>query len=81
VHALANRAERLMPPERRNRPNLVTKIGASPDLNAALGHGAERGLWIIPSLELIVAWMMARSPILVAAFFRASAFMTTSHAF
>jgi CubicO group peptidase (beta-lactamase class C family) len=29
---------------------------APPDTFAAVGHGGERGLWVSPSLDLIVAW-------------------------
>jgi CubicO group peptidase (beta-lactamase class C family) len=31
-------------------------VDAPPDTYVALGHGGERGLWVIPSLDLIVAW-------------------------
>jgi CubicO group peptidase (beta-lactamase class C family) len=35
-------------------------VDAPPDTFAALGHGGERALWVIPSLDLIVAWNDAR---------------------
>jgi CubicO group peptidase (beta-lactamase class C family) len=35
-------------------------VDAAPDTFAALGHGGERALWVIPSLDLIVAWNDAR---------------------
>jgi CubicO group peptidase (beta-lactamase class C family) len=35
-------------------------VDAPPDLFVALGHGGERGLWVIPSLDLIVAWNDAK---------------------
>jgi hypothetical protein len=31
-------------------------VDGSPDLYVAQGHGGERALWVIPSLDLIVAW-------------------------
>jgi CubicO group peptidase (beta-lactamase class C family) len=31
-------------------------VDAPPDTYAAVGHGGERALWVIPSLDLIVAW-------------------------
>jgi CubicO group peptidase (beta-lactamase class C family) len=33
---------------------------APPDAFVAMGHGGERALWVIPSLDLIVAWNDAR---------------------
>lgn len=33
---------------------------APPDMFAALGHGGESALWVIPSLDLIVAWNDAK---------------------
>jgi CubicO group peptidase (beta-lactamase class C family) len=33
---------------------------ASPDTFVAMGHGGERALWVVPSLDLIVAWNDAR---------------------
>jgi CubicO group peptidase (beta-lactamase class C family) len=35
-------------------------VDAPPDAFVALGHGGERGLWVIPSLDLIVAWNDAK---------------------
>src|SRR5262249_4451078 len=33
---------------------------ASPETIVAIGHGGERALWVVPSLDLIVAWNDAR---------------------
>jgi len=35
-------------------------VDAPPDLFAASGHGGERVLWIVPSLDLVVAWNDSR---------------------
>jgi hypothetical protein len=35
-------------------------VDAPPDTFAALGHGGERALWVLPSLDLIVAWNDAK---------------------
>jgi hypothetical protein len=35
-------------------------VDAPPDTFTAMGHGGERALWVIPSLELIVAWNDAK---------------------
>jgi CubicO group peptidase (beta-lactamase class C family) len=35
-------------------------VDAPPDTFAAVGHGGERALWVIPSLDLIVAWNDAK---------------------
>ncbi len=35
-------------------------VDAAPDTFAAMGHGGERALWVIPSLDLIVAWNDAK---------------------
>ncbi len=35
-------------------------VDAPPDLFAALGHGGQRALWVLPSLDLIVAWNDSR---------------------
>ena len=31
-------------------------VDGPPDMYGAVGHGGERGMWIIPSLDLIVSW-------------------------
>jgi CubicO group peptidase (beta-lactamase class C family) len=35
-------------------------VDAPPDTFVALGHGGERGLWVVPSLDLVVAWNDAK---------------------
>jgi CubicO group peptidase (beta-lactamase class C family) len=35
-------------------------VDGPPDLYVAQGHGGERALWVIPSLDLIVAWNNAK---------------------
>jgi CubicO group peptidase (beta-lactamase class C family) len=35
-------------------------VDAAPDTFAAVGHGGERALWVIPSLELVVVWNDAK---------------------
>jgi CubicO group peptidase (beta-lactamase class C family) len=35
-------------------------VDAPPDAFAAVGHGGERALWVIPSLDLVVAWNDAK---------------------
>jgi hypothetical protein len=35
-------------------------MDAPPDTFAAVGHGGERALWVIPSLDLVVVWNDAR---------------------
>ncbi len=36
-------------------------VDLPPDAFAAMGHGGERALWVIPSLDLIVAWNDAKT--------------------
>jgi CubicO group peptidase (beta-lactamase class C family) len=35
-------------------------MDAAPDTFVAMGHGGERALWVIPSLDLVIAWNDAR---------------------
>jgi hypothetical protein len=35
-------------------------VDAPPDTFAAMGHGGERALWVVPSLDLVVAWNDAK---------------------
>jgi CubicO group peptidase (beta-lactamase class C family) len=41
---------------RTDRSGKRLHVDAPPDAFAAMGHGGERALWVIPSLDLVVAW-------------------------
>lgn len=45
---------------RANKDGKRLYVDAAPDAFFAVGHGGERALWVIPSLDLIVAWNDAK---------------------
>src|SRR5262249_38144118 len=45
---------------RTDRDGKRLHVDAPPDAFAAMGHGGERALWVIPSLGLIVVWNDAK---------------------